>query len=73
MLKMKVLLIVVGLCFCLTQFAANQAKATSCPELKIVFARGSGGQRWSDESYLTFKKTIEEKLLLTYQTKMKKF
>lgn len=65
MLKMKVLLIVVGLCFCLTQFAANQAKATSCPELKIVFARGSGGQRWSDESYLTFKKTIEEKLLLT--------
>jgi hypothetical protein len=40
------------------------ARAVSCPDLKIIFARGSGGERWMDQNYLTFKSGIEEKLKL---------
>ena len=36
--------------------------AESCPDLKIIFARGSGGERWNDQNYLEFKARIEEKL-----------
>ncbi|MBR3236260.1 cutinase family protein [Candidatus Saccharibacteria bacterium] len=39
--------------------------AASCPDLRIVFARGSGGERWKDKNYLEFKKTIETKLQTT--------
>lgn len=41
------------------------ANADSCPDLRIVFARGSGGDRWSDQNYLAFKNTIEEKIKTT--------
>lgn len=37
-------------------------QAGSCPELRVVFARGSGGERWKDKNYLEYKKTIEAKL-----------
>ena len=37
-------------------------KAKGCPDLRVVFARGSGGERWNDKNYLEFKSTIEEKL-----------
>lgn len=37
-------------------------KAEVCPDLKLIFARGSGGERWSDQNYLAFKNSIEEKL-----------
>ena len=37
-------------------------RAESCPDLKIVFARGSGGERWANNDYLEFKNNIEEKL-----------
>ena len=40
------------------------ARAVSCPDLKIIFARGSGGERWTDQNYLTFRSEIEEKLKL---------
>ena len=36
--------------------------ASSCPDLRIVFARGSGGERWHDANYLSFKTAIETKL-----------
>ena len=39
--------------------------AESCPELRIVFARGSGEERWEDKNYLEYKSTIEEKLATT--------
>ena len=32
--------------------------ASSCPSLRIVFARGSGGERWHDANYLSFKAEI---------------
>lgn len=43
-------------------FEIQGAEAVSCPDLRIVFARGSGGERWKTEDYLTFKSAIEQKL-----------
>ena len=40
----------------------QSVNAASCPDLRIVFARGSGGERWTDQNYLEFKNTIETKL-----------
>ena len=37
-------------------------RAASCPDLGVVFARGSGGERWKDKNYLEFKRTIQTKL-----------
>ena len=39
-----------------------QSSAEKCPELKIVFARGSGGERWTDENYLTFRDAVDAKI-----------
>lgn len=41
------------------------ARAESCPDVRVVFARGSGGERWTDQNYLEFKSTIETKLTTT--------
>ena len=41
------------------------AKAESCPDLRVVFARGSGGERWTTKDYLEFQNTIEQKLMTT--------
>lgn len=40
----------------------TQSSAEKCPELKIVFARGSGGERWTDENYLTFRDAVDAKI-----------
>ena len=42
--------------------------AASCPDVKIIFARGSGEERWVDQNYLTFKNELTEKLKLTSLT-----
>ena len=34
-----------------------KAEAISCPDLRIVFARGSGGERWTTDDYLVLKST----------------
>lgn len=39
-----------------------KAEAVNCPELRIVFARGSGGERWTTDDYLSFKNSIQTKL-----------
>ncbi len=38
------------------------AQAESCPDVRIVFARGSGGEHYNTNDYLEFKNTIENKL-----------
>ena len=43
-------------------------KAITCPDVRIVFARGSGGERWTDKNYLEYKRTIEEKIKTTSLT-----
>ena len=40
-------------------------EAASCPNLRVVFARGSGGERWKDANYLAYKSAIESKLATT--------
>lgn len=48
----------------------NSAHATACPDVKVIFARGSGGERYATDSYLTFKEAMEAKLNtsnLTYE------
>ncbi len=42
-----------------------KAEAVNCPDLKIVFARGSGGERWTTDDYLEFKNSIKNKLETT--------
>ena len=43
----------------------EKAEATGCLDVKIIFARGSGEERWKDQNYLAFKKEIGDKLKLT--------
>ena len=40
----------------------TNVNAKKCPDVKFVFARGSGGTRWEDQNYLEYKRTIEEKM-----------
>ena len=40
-------------------------QSASCPEVRVVFARGSGGERWKDQNYLAFKNALEVKLSTT--------
>ena len=40
-------------------------QAIGCPDIRVVFARGSGGERWNDQNYLAYKDAIEEKLQTT--------
>ncbi len=41
------------------------AKAINCPELKVIFARGSGGERYTSGHYKAFEKAMMEKLNTT--------
>ena len=45
--------------------APQKTHAASCPDLRVVFARGSGSERWHDQNYLAFKDGIENKLKTT--------
>lgn len=47
-----------------TNITIPRVNAISCPDVKIIFARGSGEKRWVDQNYLNFKKELEEKLKL---------
>ena len=51
------LILIIGACV-----PVELVEAAHCPTLRIVFARGSGGERWKDANYLAFKKPLEEKL-----------
>ncbi len=43
----------------------NMAKAESCKDLQIIFARGSGAERNTNDDYKEFKRTLENKLKTT--------
>lgn len=45
---------------------SGRASAADCKDIKIIFARGSGEKRFEDQNYLTFKKTLIDKLALTH-------
>ena len=63
--KLLLAVFIVGAYFLAPAGYISNAVAVSCPDLKIIFARGSGGERWVDKNYLTFKSEIELKLKLT--------
>jgi len=39
--------------------------ARSCPDVVSIFARGSGGERWTSQDYLAFRDSLDEKLRTT--------
>lgn len=43
----------------------DSAIASSCPDLKVIYARGSGSERYTNGHYLAFKSTLETKLITT--------
>ena len=57
--KIQVRHLVVILVLGLTMTPKIQVRAESCPDIRIVFARGSGGEIWHDQNYLEFKNTVE--------------
>ena len=60
--NIKIRYLIFALILGLANLPHFNTKAVSCPELRLVFARGSGGERWNDQNYLEFKKTIEAKI-----------
>ena len=40
----------------------TMVQASGCPDVRVLFVRGSGGERWVDKNYLEYKSTIEERL-----------
>ncbi len=61
--KIKVRYLMIGIGLLLGIYAPKQiAVADDCSDVKIIFARGSGGERWADKNYLVFKSTVETKL-----------
>lgn len=63
-IKIRYLAPIVGLALgiCVPQRITS---AASCPELRVVFARGSGGEPYTDQNFVSFKDTIETKLKTT--------
>ena len=60
--KIKVRYLIATLAVIGLSLPKTQAQAESCPDLRIIFARGSGGERYNTDDYLEFKNTIENKL-----------
>lgn len=60
----KILLALAGVIFGSYCFSHHPVRAVeqSCPELRMVFVRGSGGKRWEDANYLAFREAMEKKL-----------
>lgn len=48
-----------------TAMCQHIVQAVGCPNVRAVFARGSGETRWTGENYLAFKEAIETKLKTT--------
>ena len=66
----KIKLFIISLGFLAGTLPSRVVSAISCPDLRIVFARGSGGGAYDSADYLEFKNTIEEKIRplgLTYE------
>ena len=63
-INVKFLAIAVAVMFSTWNVRIN-VNAESCPDLKVVFARGSGGELNRDQNYLAFKTAVEEKLKAT--------
>ena len=64
--KIKVRYLVVAIGVMLSSLMLRQTvQATGCPDVRIIFARGSGGEQNTSSDYLDFRSTIETKLQTT--------
>lgn len=63
--KIKIRYLVAALALVGSVLPRLAAQAEGCPDVRVVFARGSGGERWADQNYLEYKSTIESKLSTT--------
>lgn len=63
--KVRCLIVMPALVLAMSIPRIGTVQATGCPDLRLVFARGSGGEQWMSADYLEFKATIEEKLATT--------
>ena len=65
---LAVLLLTLTSLFCI--LGSPGVNATSCPDLRIIYARGSGATRFDNADYQAFKSSLESKLKdtnLTYE------
>lgn len=62
--KIRYLALAVGLVFC-SGINLQAAKAINCPDVKIIFARGSGETQDTDKSYMAFRSSLRDKLATT--------
>lgn len=60
--KIKLRFIIFAIVFLAIIPPWRQARAVSCPDLRIVFARGSGGELNNDANYIEFKSALESRL-----------
>ena len=63
-IKVRYLCVVVGLLVG-GVVTGRAVEAAGCPDVRAVFARGSGSERWVDRNYLAFREAIESKLKTT--------
>lgn len=63
--KIKVRYLILALALVGFGIPKTQVWAEDCADLRIVFARGSGGERYGSNDYIEFKNTIESKLATT--------
>lgn len=63
--KIKIKYLVAALALVGSVLPRLSVQAEGCPDVRVVFARGSGGERWADQNYLEYKNTIESKLATT--------
>ena len=60
-IKIRYLIVALAIIFSASGVKASVV-AEECPDLRVVFARGSGGERWNTDDYFEFKNTLESKL-----------
>lgn len=64
--KVKIRYVLMAVLFAaITMPVVQSVQAESCPDLRVVFARGSGGERWTDQNYLAFRDALQAKLTTT--------
>lgn len=51
-----------------TAVIQNPTTAAACPDLRVIFARGSGGERYTSDHYIKFKEAMDAKLKTTSLT-----
>ncbi|MBR3236653.1 cutinase family protein [Candidatus Saccharibacteria bacterium] len=60
--KWRYLMMMVLMIVTMLFFPSGETEALECPDLRVLFARGSGGARYTSGHYLAFKEAMDSKL-----------